>query len=105
MTDIPKLRMPDSYWGWGSASASCTLRLQGLGTCTQDSVTVIRNPLNDPQLTIFGAKPRWQYGASVSGGTDALSYYVSADLERAVGPMRMPPFIAEQLDERLGKEG
>ena len=105
MTDIPKLRMPDSYWGWGSASASCTLRLQGLGTCTQDSVTVIRNPLNDPQLTIFGAKPRWQYGASVSGGTDALSYYVSADLERAVGPMRMPPFIAEQLDERLGKGG
>src|SRR5690606_1989439 len=105
LTDIPQLRMPDYYWGWGSATANCTLRLQSLGTCTQDSVSVVRNPLNDPQLTVFGAKPRWQYGANVSGGTDVLSYYVSVDREQAVGPMRMPAAIAKQLEERLGKGG
>jgi TonB-linked SusC/RagA family outer membrane protein len=102
LTEIPTHRHPDSYWGWGSTTSSCTLRNRALGNCAQDSVTAIPNPLNDPELTIFGVKPRWEYGANVSGGREDLRYYFSADFEDATGPLRLPRVMAEELQERLG---
>lgn len=102
LKEMPKYEYAGSYWGWGSATSNCTLRNVALGSCTQDSVTVIPNPLNDSELTIFGAKPTWQYGANVSGGSEELRYYFSADFEEATGPIRMPAGMMDELREQLG---
>lgn len=110
-TGMPNIHYPDTYWGWRtiggqpSLLASCSLEFVGRGFCSQDSVTVLRNPLNDPQLTIFGSKPRWEYGANVSGGSQGLRYFFAGDFERATGPLRMPPVLADSLARKRGIQG
>jgi TonB-dependent SusC/RagA subfamily outer membrane receptor len=103
-TEIPRQRYPDIYWGWsaGSATSSCTLRLEARGSCKQDSVTVIPNPLSDPALTIFASKPRWEYGANVSGGSRDFRYYFATDVEDATGPIQLPPALVEAVKARRG---
>lgn len=108
-TGIPTSRVPDIYWGWGTVSgvpnnrnSSCTLERLATGQCTQqDSITVL-NPLNDPQLTVFGNKPSWEYGANVAGGQGDLRYYFSADLQNATGPIQMPRALVEALKQQRG---
>lgn len=102
ITEIPDPESPDIYWGWTSGAGSCTLRNVSLGSCAQDSVTVIPNPFDDPDLTIFAAKPRWEYGLNVSGGSEQLRYYFSADFDEATGPIRLPPGMARQWREQRG---
>ena len=102
ITEIPDPRSPEIHWGWQSGSGSCTLYSVSLGICTQDSVTVIPNPYDDPDLTIFASKPRWEYGVNVSGGSDALRYYFSADFDEATGPIQLPPSMAKQWREERG---
>jgi TonB-linked SusC/RagA family outer membrane protein len=102
-TTIPQIGYPDAYWGWRtirgapSLTSSCTLDQVGRGLCTQDSVTVMPNPLNNPALTIFQRAPRWEYGANVSGGSADLRYFFAADLEDATGPVRMPHTMADSI--------
>lgn len=100
--EMPKREYPGAYWGWGpNPSQNCTLYSLAAGYCAQqDSVTFIPNPLNNEELTIFGPKPTWQYGANVSGGTETLRYYFSADFEDATGPVRMPTALVDILKER-----
>src|SRR5207237_920208 len=82
---------------------SCTLPRLGDGSCTkQDSITVLPNPLNDPQYSIFGNQPSWEYGANVAGGRQDLRYHFSGDFQNATGPVQMPPAIARQLEQQLG---
>ncbi|HEY8468097.1 MAG TPA: TonB-dependent receptor, partial [Longimicrobiales bacterium] len=102
ITEMPDPKTPEIYWGWTSGAASCTLRNVSLGTCTQDSVTVIPNPFDDPDLTIFGSAPRWEYGLNVSGGSELLRYYFSADFDEATGPIQFPPALAKQWREERG---
>lgn len=110
ITEIATPHFPDIYWGWGDAfgvpdntTTSCTIAWLGLGVCSrQDSVTVLRNPLNDPQLTIFGSNGGWQTGANVAGGQGDLRYYFSADVENATGPIQMPPAMVDQLKQARG---
>src|SRR5690606_39407938 len=80
----------------------CTLDRMGQGQCTQHSIQVVPNPLNDPALTIFASKPRMQYGANVSGGREGFTYYFSADYEDATGPIHLPAVMADELREQLG---
>jgi TonB-linked SusC/RagA family outer membrane protein len=102
LSEIPTTNFSDAWWGWSSSTTNCTLQRQGQGLCAQDSVTVIPNPLNDPELTIFGPKPQWEYGASVAGGNDVLRYFFSADFEEATGPVRLPSAMVDELKERVG---
>lgn len=108
---IPSFNFPDVYWAWhtvngeASMTSTCHLRSVAAGSCAQDSVSVLPNPLNDSELAIFDNRPQWEYGASVSGGQQDLRYYLSGDFERAVGPLRMPPAIAEQLRRDRGVDG
>jgi TonB-linked SusC/RagA family outer membrane protein len=108
LSEIPPQRFPDVWWGWQSVGGipsltrSCTLQRVAQGSCVQDSVTVLGNPLNDPKQTMFGSKPRWEYGANVSGGRQDFRYYVSADFERAIGPIQMPQSTIEQLTAQRG---
>src|SRR5690606_13196793 len=53
ITEIPDPKSHDVYWGWHSGTGSCTLRNVSLGSCAQDSVSVLANPYDDPDLTIF----------------------------------------------------
>jgi TonB-linked SusC/RagA family outer membrane protein len=54
------------------------------GLCTQDEVVSL-NPFDTPQLTPFQRGDRQKYGLSVSGGGDALTYFVSGDLDTEQG--------------------
>lgn len=102
INEIPEYRYPDTWWGWSADGSHCPLGNVALGSCTQDSVTVVPNPLNDPELTILAAKPRFEYGANVSGGGESIGYYFSADIEDATGPVRMPAGLIEAIEEQRG---
>ncbi|HKT58955.1 MAG TPA: TonB-dependent receptor, partial [Gemmatimonadales bacterium] len=107
-TATPTPRIDDNYWGWQSFGgvpftlSSCTLPQVAQGFCTQDSITVLPNPLRDPALTLFSSKPSWEYGANVSGGRQDLRYYFSGDFERAMGPVQLPPAIADSVAKARG---
>src|SRR5438034_1008925 len=61
------------------------------GACVQDSVSRF-NLFQDPQTTPLGTGHRQQYGVQVSGGSDAVRYYVSGEWEDEVGQAKMPLF-------------
>ena len=98
---------PDAVRGWrtGTTGATtsaptngvqCILTQVAAGTCTQDSVTRF-NLFKDPQTTPLGTGHRQQYGVQVSGGSDAVRYYVSGEWEDELGQTKMPQFAADTL--------
>jgi TonB-linked SusC/RagA family outer membrane protein len=66
----------------------CTLIDQVNGDCVQSRVDAY-NPLNDPAERPLGAGHRQQYGLNVAGGSDAATYYVSAEYEGEVGVYKL----------------
>jgi TonB-linked SusC/RagA family outer membrane protein len=105
---------PDLYYSWGhttdgtGAAVACPLLPLYLaygdntgggtsGTCIADSVTK-ENPLNDPATSIFGDGRRGKYDLSVSGGSDAVRYYVAGGLSNETGIVRMPAVFRELAD-------
>lgn len=106
-TTIPVHRFRDNYAGWGQFSdgrptTGCHLQFVAQGFCAQDSVTMFANPLNDPDLSIFGRGQRWESGINVSGGLQDLRYFFSASVQDANSPVRMPPVIEQSLKTRSG---
>jgi TonB-dependent SusC/RagA subfamily outer membrane receptor len=62
-------------------------------TCISDSLTSYNN-LEDPSTTFIHLGKGSLYGASVSGGNDAVRFYVSSDLDDEYGPIQMPqPYV------------
>jgi TonB-dependent starch-binding outer membrane protein SusC len=106
VSDIPVAHFPDYTWAWATlangtpSQSSCSLRLVATGSCKQDSITVVRNPLNDAQWTMFDRKPRWNSGVNVSGGKEELRYYFSGDMEEATGPITLPLAEATLIKEQ-----
>ena len=72
--------------GW---DGFCTIQSELDGFCTQTSLQSYQ-PLNDPVTRPYKAGLRQQYGASVSGGGEQVTYYVSGNYENEVGPFRLP---------------
>lgn len=68
----------------GQAFDHCTLYAQATGLCTPTK-QINFNPLEDPATTPFVTGSRTLAGASVSGGTQALRYYVSGDYDNDHG--------------------
>ena len=62
-----------------------------------DSVTQW-NPLNHAATTIFGTGDRRKYDLSVSGGSEAVRYFVSGGLSNETGLIRMPSVFKELAD-------
>lgn len=103
---------PDSYMIWGHAPATPTVQrrceLTQLATpapdltgprppsCIRDSVTVF-NPMTVDELSPLQTGVRSQYGLQVSGGTQALRYFVSGEAEGENGPIRMPDVDAARM--------
>lgn len=85
----------DTYAIWGHTPAApgtevrCLLLTISAGSCIQDSVTKL-NILNTPGLTPFVTGHRQSYGTQVSGGSDAVRYFLSGDFQSELGPMKMP---------------
>jgi TonB-linked SusC/RagA family outer membrane protein len=59
--------------------------------CVIDTVAAY-NVFEDPDATPIGTGHRNQFGMNVSGGTEAVRYFVSAEREGETGVMKLPPF-------------
>jgi TonB-linked SusC/RagA family outer membrane protein len=96
------------YANWGHSPGSttqvrCQLPLmltpaaQGGTPCITDSLTKYLL-LRDPSATFVHDGQRSQYGVSASGGSDALRFFVSSDIDDEVGPLQMPGYEIARFD-------
>ncbi|MEO8089644.1 MAG: SusC/RagA family TonB-linked outer membrane protein [Gemmatimonadales bacterium] len=67
----------------------CSIQSELDGLCTQTSLQTFQ-PLNEPVSRPYKAGLRQQYGTSVSGGSEDVTYYVSGSYENEIGPFRLP---------------
>jgi TonB-linked SusC/RagA family outer membrane protein len=94
---------PTQYAIFGHAPATpgtplrCTNVSIAAGTCTADSTTSY-NLLADPAISPIHDGATKELGAQVSGGSDAVRYFISGDYEGEVGPLEMPDFSKRFLD-------
>jgi TonB-linked SusC/RagA family outer membrane protein len=77
--------------GAGASGGRCVLNTIAAGRCTADSVTSF-NVLRNDATTPFTNGYRQQYGANVSGGSEAARYFASAEYESESGPYEFPEF-------------
>jgi TonB-linked SusC/RagA family outer membrane protein len=78
-------------------SGQCTLTMVSAGTCIKDSVRVY-NPITDAEATPLGLGNRNAFGAQVSGGSDAVRYFLSAARDDEVGVFSLPKFERARYD-------
>lgn len=88
-SNTDKNNYPSNYFGSAAAGTRCTLANVGAGTCTIATISQF-NPLRDPDQSPLGTGRRQQYGANVSGGSDLVQYFVSAERESESGVFFMP---------------
>ncbi len=86
----------------GDASG-CTLLLQAQGDCVQSRIDTY-NPLNDEAERPLSPGHRQQYGLNVAGGTDAATYYLSAEYEGEVGVYKMRGFDFDSVSEATNND-
>jgi outer membrane receptor protein involved in Fe transport len=72
------------------------LQRVGLGTCLVDSVAAL-NLFENDSLTPLGTGSRYQAGAQLSGGTEAIRYFLSGEREEEIGIMELPEFEKSRL--------
>ncbi len=94
---------PTNYYRWGHTTDPSHTTVQcplvpsvvgsgygsATGTCAVDSVTAW-NSLNQPFYSVFGTGNRQKYDLSVSGGSEAVRYYVAGSVANETGTLRMP---------------
>ncbi len=97
---------PTTYASWGHNTTSgklqrCVLVTVSQGSCAVDSLTSF-NVLMNPATTPIVLGHRDQYGMQASGGSDAVRFYVSGDLQNEIGPLKMPQFAQATLVDSMG---
>jgi TonB-linked SusC/RagA family outer membrane protein len=97
-------KYPTAYSLWGkrpgetvSSRAFCNLQRVGTGECLADSTSAL-NIFNEKDLTPLATGNRRQTGVQVSGGSDAVRYFVSAEDENEVGVLSLPQFERQRFD-------
>jgi TonB-linked SusC/RagA family outer membrane protein len=75
----------------------CFLTQISLGTCVADSLRSF-NLFSDPNTTPLHNGYRQNGGLQVSGGSDAVRYFTSGELERQTGVETIPQFDRQRLD-------
>jgi TonB-dependent SusC/RagA subfamily outer membrane receptor len=80
---------PTNYTIWchspgATTGRACTLPQVAAGSCIRDSVRTL-NIFETDDLTPIALGNRYQFGAQVSGGTDLVGYFVSAEREGETG--------------------
>ena len=78
--------------------SGCTALAQAEGSCLQSRIDTY-NPLNDESQRPLSPGHRQQYGLNVAGGTDAATYYVSAEYEGEVGVYKMRGFDLDSVNQ------
>jgi TonB-linked SusC/RagA family outer membrane protein len=74
-----------------------TYPAQPVPTCLYDS-TRIYSPLHDPDATPISQGDMSQYAVQALGGTDVVRYFVSADVAKETGFLRLPPFERRRIN-------
>jgi TonB-linked SusC/RagA family outer membrane protein len=106
-------KYPANYRSWGrnrnvttgviaTAPVQCRLAASAAGTCVIDSLTSW-NPWTSDFTKPFGNGPTSSAGVQVSGGTEAVKYFVSVDRSTEVGPYKMPDFEIARLTTLRGQ--
>lgn len=95
---------PTAYSLWGkrpgetvSSRAFCNLQRVGTGECLADSTSAL-NIFTEKDLTPLAVGDRRQFGVQVSGGSEAVRYFVAAEQEQEVGVLSLPQFERERFD-------
>ncbi|MEO7086291.1 MAG: SusC/RagA family TonB-linked outer membrane protein [Gemmatimonadaceae bacterium] len=98
---------PFTWAEWGHLTtgntaqiARCLNNTVADGTCKMDSVTN-SHMVRDPRYSPIGVGKRSQYNGQISGGNDALHFFVSGNLENEFGPITMPSIDTHYLDSTL----
>lgn len=86
----PRTPNPDSSSGPANG-IQCLLTQRASGFCSQDSVSRY-NLFEDPEASPNGTGYRGQVGVQVTGGSEAVRYFMSGEYEDEIGLTRMPPF-------------
>ncbi len=78
-------------------SGQCTLPMVSAGTCIKDSLRVY-NPITDPTVTPLGYGNRDAVGLQVTGGTDAIRYFLAGGRDNEVGVFQLDKTEQAQFD-------
>jgi TonB-dependent SusC/RagA subfamily outer membrane receptor len=96
-------------WGHDPANASRRIRCQlssmvtpafsvAQGAdCVSDSLTSY-NYMTDKENTFVHNGKGSLYGVNISGGTDAVRFFVSGDVDNEIGPIEMPAYEIRRFD-------
>ena len=106
-----KAEFTSNYQGWGTnlnaqgqrtgGPVQCKVFAAARGACVLDSLTSY-NPWTAPETNPFQTQPRYAAGLQVSGGSDALRYFVSGEHQNEVGPYTMPDFEINRITTLRG---
>lgn len=109
LSQIPA-EYPANYRSWGrnlvggvptGAAVQCTLANKALNTCAVDSLTSY-NPWTAAESNPFQNGNSGLVGLQVSGGTQAMKYFLSVDRSGDTGPYRMPDFEIDRITAARG---
>ena len=75
---------PTNYRAVTADGAPCPLTSAAAGACTQDEIQTF-NLLENPETTPFSTGERYTAGGSVTGSTEGLNYFSSAEWEFSQG--------------------
>ena len=94
-------KYPLNYRAWtpGATTANttqCLLSGVAAHTCVLDSVSSF-DAWKDKESSPLSTGHRQEYSLQVSGGTDALRYYVSGDWEKEIGVLHMPSIFQQRV--------
>ena len=85
-------------------SGQCNLVMVSLGTCVKsdgthgyDSLRVY-SPIKDPTVTPLGYGYRNAGGVQVSGGNDAIRYFLSGGRDDETGVFQLDPYEKRRFD-------
>ena len=100
---------PTNFTGWsGALNGPCRLpgysaylaapaTTQSAANCSIDSVRTY-SPIIDPDATPIGTGSRNQTGIQLSGGSEALRYFIGFENENETGVFKLPAFEQRQFD-------
>lgn len=95
---------PTAYSTWGkrpgetiSTRGFCNLQRVGTGECVADSTSQL-NIFKEKDLTPLATGNRQQLGVQVSGGSEAVRYFLSAENESEIGVLSLPQFERDRFD-------
>lgn len=104
---VDKSNYLDAHMIWGHAPnsttpARCYTYTISAGTCIADSTSMLNIMKDKTGLSPLATGFRNHWSTQVSGGTEAVRFFVSGGLDNETGPLKMPGFSIQRLDSVAG---